>query len=68
LRALETAAMDLEFLRLMIVHHQGGIAMAEAALDAADEDVVLDLARAIATSQTAEITTMEAMIAAREAA
>ncbi|CAN5707326.1 hypothetical protein BH23CHL5_BH23CHL5_15780 [soil metagenome] len=66
LRELEGAEMDLQFLVLMKEHHEGGILMAEAALEVADEDVVSNLANAIIISQTAEITNMINMIAERE--
>jgi uncharacterized protein (DUF305 family) len=68
LRTLEPDEMDVEFLRLMLIHHEGGVVMAEAALDHADERVVRRLADAIIVAQTAEITTMEQMLAEREGA
>jgi uncharacterized protein (DUF305 family) len=66
LRELEPEEMDLQFLILMTEHHEGGIAMAQAALDAADEEVVRNLANAIVISQSAEITNMSNMIEARQ--
>jgi uncharacterized protein (DUF305 family) len=68
LRTLEPAEMDIQFLTLMIEHHEGGIDMAEAGLEEAEEDVVLDLANAIVVSQSAEITNMQAMLDERGAA
>jgi uncharacterized protein (DUF305 family) len=68
LRTLDPAEMDIQFLNLMIEHHQGGVVMAEAALEEAEEDVVLDLADAIVVAQSAEITTMQQMLAERGAA
>jgi uncharacterized protein (DUF305 family) len=68
LRTLDPAEMDIQFLNLMIEHHQGGVVMAEAALEEAEEDVVLDLADAIVVAQSAEITTMQQMVAERGAA
>ncbi len=68
LRTLEPEEMDIEFLRLMIEHHRGGIMMAEAGLETMDSDVMLDLARAIDNSQTFEITNMQAKLEAREGA
>lgn len=68
LRTLDPVEMDIQFLTLMIDHHAGGIVMAEAALDEAGEDVVLDLANAIVVSQSAEIANMQAMLAERGAA
>ena len=65
LRDLRGTAFDVEFLRLMIRHHQGGFDMAEYAVDHADVPAVRDLAQAIARAQTAETRTMAAMLAAR---
>jgi len=66
LRTLDPAGMDIEFLLLMIEHHEGGIVMAEAGVDLAEEDVVKRLANAIIISQSAEVTIMAAMLAERE--
>jgi uncharacterized protein (DUF305 family) len=54
LRALSGAEFDVEFLRLMIRHHQGGFEMAEYAAEHADVAEVRDLARGIAQSQATE--------------
>ncbi|CAN5745245.1 DUF305 domain-containing protein [soil metagenome] len=67
LRTLDPSDMDIQFLTLMIDHHEGGVTMAVAALSEAEEDVVLDLAKAIVVSQTAEIANMQAMLAGRGA-
>lgn len=56
LRDATGAAADELFLRLMVVHHQGGVAMAEAALERAGDDDVLRLAATIAAAQRSEIT------------
>ena len=56
LRSLSGTAFDVEFLRLMIRHHQGGRDMAEYAAEHADVAAVRDLARSILQSQTAETT------------
>jgi uncharacterized protein (DUF305 family) len=53
------------FLRLMIAHHTGGVAMAEAAEDQARTPEVKNLARAIAVGQAAEIEQMQRMLANR---
>ena len=53
------------FLRLMIAHHTGGIAMAQAAAAEARTPEVKTLANAIVTAQTAEVQQMEQMLAAR---
>jgi len=65
LRSLDGTAFDVEFLRLMMRHHQGGLEMAEYAVEHAGTPVVRSLARAIAESQTAETTLMADMLAAR---
>jgi len=65
LRSLSGTPFDVMFLQLMIRHHQGGLEMAEYGQQHADVDVVRGLARSIAETQTAETTTMEAMLRAR---
>jgi uncharacterized protein (DUF305 family) len=65
LRGLTGSAFDVEFLRLMIRHHQGGKEMAVYAAEHADEGVVRRLAGTIADTQTAEVTTMARMLSVR---
>lgn len=65
LRALSGPAFDVQFLRLMIRHHQGGEDMAEYAAANASESAVATLARTIADTQAAEVATMTDMLAAR---
>jgi uncharacterized protein (DUF305 family) len=65
LRSLTGKPFDVEFLRLMIRHHQGGLAMAQYAAAHAAVPAVRRLAQTIADTQTAETTTMAAMLAAR---
>lgn len=65
LRSLSGTAFDVEFLRLMIRHHQGGSDMALYAAEHADQEAVRSLARSIADTQAAETTTMSAMLTAR---
>ncbi len=65
LRDLRGTAFDVEFLRLMIRHHQGGFEMAEYAVDNADLPAVRSLAQAIAGAQSAETRTMAAMLSER---
>jgi uncharacterized protein (DUF305 family) len=65
LRELSGAAFDVEFLRLMIRHHQGGKDMAAYTAEHADVPAVRDLARSILDSQTAETTTMAGMLGDR---
>jgi uncharacterized protein (DUF305 family) len=65
LRALSGTAFDVEFLRLMMRHHQGGTEMAGYAAEHADNQAVRDLADSIVTSQAAETTLMTDMLAER---
>ena len=65
LRDLSGTAFDVEFLRLMIRHHQGGEDMAEYAAEHAGTAVVRDLAGTVAESQAAETTLMTEMLTAR---
>ena len=63
LREMTGADADREFLRLMIAHHQGGVMMANAALDGSDNDDVERLAGSIANGQQIEIELMETLLA-----
>jgi uncharacterized protein (DUF305 family) len=65
LRSLTGTDFDVEFLRLMIRHHQGGLEMAQYAAEHAELPPVARLARTIAETQTAETRTMTDMLAAR---
>lgn len=57
------ADFDALFLRLMVVHHEGAVAMAEDELaDGRDPDA-LALAEKVVTDQTAEIEEMEGLLA-----
>ncbi|MDP5185095.1 DUF305 domain-containing protein [Blastococcus sp. BMG 814] len=67
LRSLSGRAFDVEFLQLMIRHHQGGFDMATYAAEHAEERAVRDLAESIVESQGAETGTMTDMLAARGA-
>jgi uncharacterized protein (DUF305 family) len=62
---LSGAAFDVEFLRLMIRHHQGGLDMAVYTAEHADEAAVRRLAATIADTQTAETATMTEMLTER---
>jgi uncharacterized protein (DUF305 family) len=55
----------VEFLRLMIRHHQGGLDMALHAAEHADVEAVRRLGQTIADTQTAETTTMTGLLTAR---
>ena len=65
LRTLTGTEFDVQFLRLMIRHHQGGFEMAQDAAENSSETAVRTLARSIAETQTAEVTTMVGMLTAR---
>ncbi|MEV4601209.1 DUF305 domain-containing protein [Amycolatopsis sp. NPDC049253] len=68
LRSLTGRAMDIDFLQLMLRHHQGGTAMAEYAQDHTSMPAVKALCRSILVSQGAEINQMKLMLQARGAA
>jgi len=65
LQSLSGTAFDVEFLRLMIRHHQGGLKMAQYAEQHAQVSAVSTLARSIAETQTAEVGTMAQLLAER---
>lgn len=65
LRSLSGTAFDVQFLRLMIRHHQGGLKMAQYAAAHAQEEPVRTLATSIAETQTAEVHTMSQLLSAR---
>ena len=56
-------AADQQFVALMVAHHQGGIHMAQYALDHANVIEVKRFAYAMITGQTGEISEMQALIA-----
>jgi uncharacterized protein (DUF305 family) len=62
LRELPSGEVDELFLQLMIEHHRAAIPMAEAVLKESDLPAVEELAGAIASSQRAEIGTMQEML------
>jgi uncharacterized protein (DUF305 family) len=70
LKQLEQASeqeAEVLFLRLMIPHHQGGVQMAQAAVNATDQPQVRRLAASIVAAQNSEIDLMKRMLAARGA-
>ena len=62
LASLRGKAAERIFLELMIAHHQGGIPMATAAAEGADESWVRTLAQSIVDAQSAKITILRAML------
>ena len=67
LKGLEGEEAEVFFLQLMIRHHQGGVPMAEAAVDSASEPEVSRLAQTIIDSQGVEMETMTTMLQERDA-
>jgi len=68
LRALDTLAvpaMEEQWLRLMVRHHRGAIAMSDAAATGADSPDVALLARGISDAQQSEINALQAQLRAR---
>lgn len=62
LRSADGPAAERLFLELMIDHHLGGVAMAEAALELAERPEVRRLATAVVESQTAEVAVLESLL------
>lgn len=62
LRAADGVEAERVFLRLMIDHHEGGVAMAEAAMAEARTPEVRTLATAIASAQASEIALLQRML------
>jgi uncharacterized protein (DUF305 family) len=60
-------AQDVLFLQYMLRHHQGGIDMAQDAVDHATQPYVQALAQKMVTIQTREVVLMEQMLRARGA-
>ena len=65
LTAATGAEADRLFLQLMIPHHQGGVEMAQYAVEHARRSQVVALARNIVTSQERELTALQDMLDAR---
>jgi len=66
LTASSGADAERMFLTLMIAHHKGAVAMAEAVQDRANAASILGFANSVIVSQESEINLMESMLAARE--
>jgi uncharacterized protein (DUF305 family) len=67
-RSTTGRALDVEFLQLMLRHHQGGLSMMETAAAQASVSSVRALSTSMVTTQTAEAKTMTQMLAERGAA
>lgn len=65
LRSGTSTGGDTAFLRLMIRHHQGGIAMADAIADKTDRSEVRRFAEMIAASQQSEVGTLTTLLQER---
>lgn len=68
LRALDTVpvpAMEEQWLRLMVRHHRGAIAMADAAATGADSPDVALLAKGISAAQQSEINALQGLLRER---
>jgi len=63
LAELTGRALDVRYLELMIEHHQGGLHMAEAARERAEDPEVQRLAREIVRNQRKEIREMQTLVA-----
>lgn len=62
LETLPVDEMNAQFLRLMIRHHQGGVAMAHAELELGNDDMVKNFAQQVVNTQDNEIATMMTML------
>ncbi len=62
LQTLHGTVLDELFLQLMIHHHQGGVAMAQYALQHATQPYVRLLAQSMVAAQTGEIVSMEQLL------
>jgi uncharacterized protein (DUF305 family) len=62
LETLPVDEMNAQFLRLMIRHHQGGVAMAYAELDLGKDEMVRNFAQQVINTQDNEIATMMTML------
>jgi uncharacterized protein (DUF305 family) len=68
LQTLTGRALDIDFLQLMLRHHQGGVPMAQYAAVHAETDYVRNLAQKMVQVQNNEIIEMEQLLRERGAA
>jgi uncharacterized protein (DUF305 family) len=67
LESLSGKALDIEFLQLMLRHHQGGLPMVQWAAEHATTAYVRNAAQKMADSQSSEVIVMEQMLRERGA-
>ncbi|HEY5857237.1 MAG TPA: DUF305 domain-containing protein [Aldersonia sp.] len=67
LRQATGTALDVQFLQLMLRHHQGGLPMMEYAAEYAQTSTVRQLAQTMVNTQTSESTLMTQMLSERGA-
>lgn len=67
LQTLPPTDLEIRFLQLMIRHHQGGVMMAQEALQQTDRPEVVRLATSIVNSQQSEIKAMSDLLQSRGA-
>jgi uncharacterized protein (DUF305 family) len=67
LSSLPPAEGEINFLQLMIRHHEGGVMMAQNVLAKTKNPVVTRLAQSIVTAQNSEISYLESLLAKRNA-
>ena len=67
LEKLTGKTLDIYFLQLMLRHHEGGVAMAQYAVEHAKHSYVRGLAQKMVDNQNNEITVMKQMLATRGA-
>jgi len=67
LRAASGVAAEIQFLQLMIRHHEGGVIMARALVPLSSRSELVQMAKSIDDGQRVEIAQMKEMLAARGA-